>query len=166
MICCRRTGMRRESFVCPPRDGGDRRTVSWDSTVWPAGSTRSPSRRGSILLIAMVCLLVMMTMFGALLQMAHASRQQVRRDVLRSQARWLAESGASRAAAALRNDARYTGETWNVPASDLGGHQGARVTIVVRNEAGRAIDVVAEYPVDDPSPVRYEHTWLYGPMSE
>jgi hypothetical protein len=113
-----------------------------------------------MLLIAMVCLLVMMTIFGALLQMAHASRQQVRRDVLRSQARWLAEAGASRAAAALRRDAAYTGETWTVSAATLGDGDGV-VQILVKQEPATTIVIHAEYPADDPTPVRYEHTWKY-----
>jgi hypothetical protein len=160
MRTVRRTAVRRESFLVPGDGARARGFVSRERTVWPDGFNRNPPRRGSMLLIAMVCLLVMMTVFGALLQMAHASRQQARRDVFRSQARWLAEAGASRAAAALGHDAAYTGETWTVSAATLG-EGDARVKIVVQHEPATEIAVLAEYPADDPSPVRYEHTWAY-----
>ena len=159
MRTVRRTAVRRESFLVPGDRARAGRFIS-ERTVWPDGSNRTPPRRGSMLLIAMVCLLVMMTIFGALLQMAHASRLQVRRDVLRSQARWLAEAGASRAAAALRQNADYTGETWTVSAATLSDGDGL-VKILVKQEPASTIVVSAEYPAEDPTPVRYEHTWAY-----
>jgi hypothetical protein len=69
------------------------------------------------------------------------------------QAQWLAEAGLERAAARLAGQPGYSGETWTIPAGQLGGNVGAvvriRVESVARPPARRRVAVEADYP-DDP----------------
>jgi hypothetical protein len=63
------------------------------------------------------------------------------------------ESGLERGAARLaRARGDYQGETWEVPAADLGGADPARVTIAVepleKNPSRRSLRVQADYPRD------------------
>jgi Tfp pilus assembly protein PilX len=109
-------------------------------------------RRGSMLVIVMVLLLVVAGVVGALVQVLHVERQQIRSHDARLQTAWLAEAGLERAAARLRDAAGYEGETWTVPASSLGGTHGGRVEIRVERVAAspqlRRISVTADYPAD------------------
>jgi hypothetical protein len=69
------------------------------------------------------------------------------------QSQWLAESGVERAAAKLAADAAYSGETWTIPATDLGGQEAGVVRIEVKpvaeQEKRRTIKIEANFP-DDP----------------
>ena len=66
------------------------------------------------------------------------------------QAEWLAESGLERAAVRLAEAPDYRGETWQVPAADLGGPWSGTVTIAVEpvaaQPARRTVRVQADYP--------------------
>ena len=78
------------------------------------------------------------------------------------QAEWLAESGAARASARLQADNAYHGETWDVPASALGGRDEGRVTIVVEplkdSPGSRRVRVEADYPRGDVDHYRARHS--------
>jgi len=72
----------------------------------------------------------------------------------RVQARWLAEAGVRRGAARLLADSAYTGETWQIPASELGRSESAAVVIhlepVVESSAKVRITARAKYPQSHP----------------
>lgn len=109
-------------------------------------------RRGAIALIAMITL-VLVSMIGAsLLKSALAQRRQMDRERCRVQAEWLAEAGLERAAAMLRGNADYSGETWKIAAESLGGAEPGEVQIAVTPDAQqpsqRKISVIADYPVN------------------
>ncbi len=82
--------------------------------------------------------------------MSHRATQTAAWSV---QARWLAESGAERAAAKLDADAAYAGETWTIPAAEFGGQESGVVRIQVKPVGGeekrRTIKIEADFP-DDP----------------
>ena len=110
------------------------------------------ARRGALALIAMIALLLVSVIGASLLQSAVAMRRQTEREQWRLQAAWLAESALDRAAAKLRASPEYSGETWTLTAEDLGGLDGAVVTIKVNAAADRLerriVSVVAHYPPD------------------
>jgi type II secretory pathway component PulK len=111
---------------------------------------RKHNRRGSALLIALVCLIVITIVSGTLLRQGIQARGQLRAEERRLQARWLAESGLERAAARLADDAGYTGETWTISADALADPWPGQVTIAVAPVAGhparRLVTVRADYP--------------------
>ncbi|MCH7686191.1 MAG: pilus assembly PilX N-terminal domain-containing protein [Planctomycetes bacterium] len=115
----------------------------------------SPStRRGAVVLFAIIALLLTSIIGGSLLKTALAQRRLALREQIRLQSIWLAESGVERATAKLSRDANYTGETWSVSASDIGGNKEAKVIIEVEtmNEAAnrRRVTVIADYPHNSP----------------
>lgn len=110
------------------------------------------SRKGAVLICALVCLLLATLMAGVLLQRTSAERERVRTAQSRLQAAWLAESALERASAALAASPGYKGEIWHPTAADIGGADGGRVAITVERVAGQAaarrVKAQADYPAD------------------
>ena len=111
---------------------------------------RRLGRRGMALLVAMVCVAITAVVFVALLRLALAQEEAVRADAQELQASWLAESAVDRAAAKLRADDGYQGETWNLPAQLLAGVDDAaveiKIEVVPQRPEIRRIDVRVDYP--------------------
>ena len=80
--------------------------------------------RAMISVAVLVCLLVIMLICASLLRLVQSRRALIRNEERKLQADWLVESGLDRAAARLGDDPSYRGETWTIPADELGG-QGA-----------------------------------------
>jgi hypothetical protein len=126
-------------------------------------SVRLRSRRGAVLIMALVCLALITAIGGALVRWALMEHNLLRSREQASQARWLAEAGIELAAAKLATAQDYAGETWLVPAADLPEGQSARVRVqVVPIEAGRrSIEVEVEYPLEAATPVRVHKQVVY-----
>jgi len=111
---------------------------------------RPNDRRGVVLIIAIVAVVVASVILTSTLKLGLARRRALRTEQWRVQADWLAESGLERAAWRLAEDAGYSGETWKVPAAALGGSDGAVVTIQVepqaKQPARRLVRIQADYP--------------------
>jgi hypothetical protein len=116
-------------------------------------------RRGALLIAVMVCLFVVMTIAGTIVRTLIAEHRQSRVMHRRTQAAWLVSAGAERAAARLRTDPAYLGETWRIPAEQL--EDDAVVSIVVQPAAPpgeteadegtlRHVVVEAAYPAQGP----------------
>ena len=120
-------------------------------------SRKSP-RRGAIIVFAILSLLVVSMLGAALLRNVSLSRQQLQREVLHTQAVWLADSGAARAVSQWRASRDYTGETWAVPAEQLSAGRTASVLIAVSPEPDHPertiIAATAEYPRGSPTAIR------------
>ena len=68
-----------------------------------------------------------------------AERERSRKAEQRLQAEWLAESALQRAAARLSAKSDYSGEVWNISATELGGADAGRVEIKIADVTGRAV---------------------------
>lgn len=112
-------------------------------------------RRGLISVVVLATLLILGILGVALLRVALARRAEVGAEERKLQALWLVESGLDRAAARLQASADYEGETWEIPAPDLGGRGVGRVAIRVEpvedQPLRRNVHVRAEYPEGSPS---------------
>lgn len=110
-------------------------------------------RRAAVLIVALVALGVAAMAGLAMLRVIADGRKELRVESWRLQAGWLAESALDRAAAQLARQSDYRGETWKIPASELGTDDAAVVRIHVEPVAGQparqSIHVQADYP-DDP----------------
>lgn len=152
---------RRDSNQQPPHPGPLPRRSNWLLPRFSRGrgglfrrcasdASQERKRRGAILIYAMVAMLIATMIGGALVKTALARRQLARREQLRMQAEWLAESALNRAAAKLKTDADYAGETWNIPKTDLDGEHDAVVTIRVvkdsNNSNRRKVTATATWP--------------------
>jgi len=104
--------------------------------------------RGVAVLILLISLGIVAVLLSLLLRQAALARRAYQQDRQTLQAEWLAEAGVERAAARLAADAKYTGETWQVPARDLKGNDGGEVRIKIDAAAsGRStLHVEADYP--------------------
>lgn len=117
---------------------------------------RAAPRRGAVLMIVIVCVVVAAAICGLLLRMAVLGRSSADAQHRRAQAQWLAESGIERAVARLAQDPRYSGETWTLAPEEL--PRGGLVRIVIQPPldhaakgapAGRRlVRVEAQYPND------------------
>ena len=107
--------------------------------------------RGFVMVAAIVCLSIAAALMVGVGRMAVASRGAAEARQWRAQACWLADSALDRAAARLRADAQYAGETWEPPAEAFGARGGA-ARIEVEPVAGRAnarrVRIAADYPND------------------
>ena len=120
-------------------------------------------RRGAVLIVALVCLLVVFTLVGLLVQSALRARRQLHAERDRRQAELLLDAGLARAAERLAAEADYRGETWSLPAASIVGTSSGQVTIAAaRNDATDPwrVNVVAEYPLGDELSIRRSRTVL------
>jgi Tfp pilus assembly protein PilV len=103
-----------------------------------------------ISVVVLIALFVIGLICVGLLKVAFARRAEAAMEERRLQAGWLAESGVDRAVARLQASADYSGETWEVPAADLGGRGSATVAIQVEKVPDRVdrkkVRVQADYP--------------------
>lgn len=126
-----------------------RRHCFWRSSG-TASVRRADRRRGAVLVMVLVCMMVALAILVSLVKLAAAGRRMVDEQSWQVQAVWLAESGLERAAWRLATDADYTGETWTLSADQLAAADAAVVTIQVETireqPNGRLVRVQADYP--------------------
>jgi len=125
-------------------------------------SSGAKGRRGGALIITLACLVILGVLQALVIQSVVAERRLAREHAQRHQARWLAEAGIQRAAAALAVSNAYRGENWQLSAAqggDNGLTQAGAVEIEVLPAAtatDRLVRVKAAYPADPPKRVVYQ----------
>ena len=115
------------------------------------------SRRGAVVICALVCLAVVAAMLAALVKTTLLTQRQLRVESFATQADWCADAGCARAARRLSGEAVYAGEIWDVLPDPDRSPRIARVEIVVERRGdgeATAVSVLAEYPFGDPRSVR------------
>ncbi len=120
-------------------------------------------RRGAVLVAALACLLIVMSIIGSMLQGALRARRQLHAERDRRQTELLLEAGVDRAAVQLRRDPEFRGETWKLVASEVTGRGDAQITITAAREAEGdpwQVQVVAEYPVGNELSIRRSKTFV------
>jgi len=109
-----------------------------------------------------VLLLVSLTM-ASLVRAMLTQRELVRAGSIRLQADWLAQSALNRAAARLKTEPAWSGETWNIAAEELRQTNAAAITIEVRNDESRStrrqVRVTVLSPPEGPPRVRLQRTY-------
>ena len=114
-----------------------------------------PGRHGMMVIVALVCLLVVMSIVGSMLKNAIFTRRELLTERDRRQSELLLQAGANRAAIRLNADPSFQGDTWDLPAAAIASSGNGRVvTAVTRSEDSRTWDiaVIAEYPLGAISP--------------
>jgi type II secretory pathway component PulK len=123
-------------------------------------------RRGTILIVALVCLVIIMALIGSLLQGTLRARRQLHAERDRRQAELLLQAGLDRAALRLASETDYHGESWQLPAESITGSGAGLVTIEASRQGEDKpwqIHVVAEYPTGSELSVRRSRTILVQP---
>jgi Tfp pilus assembly protein PilX len=121
-----------------------------------------PPRRGSVLVAALVCMLVVMMILGSMFQGVVRARRQLHRERDLRQTELLLQAGCDRAAFQLSNADDYHGETWNLPADMVVGAGRGRVTIETTRSGSQPVwevKVVAEYPQGSETSIRRSRTF-------
>jgi hypothetical protein len=99
-----------------------------------------------------------MLLVAAVLKLVQTQRRQMLQERARLQTDWLAESGCDRAAAQLRANPDYAGETWSIAPADMGGSDSGGVIIQVEpvdnQPKSRLIRVEALFPADSQPSVK------------
>jgi hypothetical protein len=117
-------------------------------------------RHGMVLIMMLVCLAIASVLLIVGVKLAVTSHSVTRNFGWMAQSQLLVESGLQRAAAQLASDADYSGETWKIPAADLGGSDAGLVKIEVKTVADksnrRLVNVEADFPDDPQDRVRYQ----------
>ena len=106
-------------------------------------------RRGTVLIIAVVLLLVATGLSAELLRGVVADARQLRSDCQTVQAERLAEAGLARAAVRLAADRSYTGEEWTVQLPDGAGLVRIRIT---DSGGNRSVQATAVWPAGKSRP--------------
>ena len=91
-------------------------------------------RRGAILVIVLITMLVASMLGIALIKKVLIHRQQVHLFHGQQQSLWLAEAGIQRALRHLAEKPDYEGETWEVATDVLGPSRSAKVNIAVTRQ--------------------------------
>ena len=111
---------------------------------------RASERRGVVLAVALVFFLLCSAILCTLLQTVVNHERQVRDHRQIDQARCLADAAIDRAVAQSRQADTYRGETWKIPAGEIGGAADGEVSIRVEineQQPGQARVVAqADYP--------------------
>jgi type II secretory pathway component PulK len=117
----------------------------------------SLKRSGVAIIAALVCLLVVMAILGAMLRGTLRNYREMRSERDLRQAELLLQAAHNRVLQRIKNDTEYHGETWNLPADEIAGTGDGRVTIEItpatRQAAGNA-KVMAEYPLGGETSIR------------
>jgi len=95
-------------------------------------------RSGLAAMVALVSISFATVIAAVILKAGVAEHGYMRRLERQSQADWLVEAGLDRAAAQLVRTPTYSGETWPIAASHLGGSQDAVVHIAINREASNS----------------------------
>ncbi len=126
--------------------------------------TAAHRRRGTITVLVLVCLLVVVSLVGTLLQSAVRARRQLQTERNFRQAELLLQSGVERAVYRLSAEKDYRGEAWEPASQALAGP--GRVVIQTQPAADNGplqINVVAEYPVGSPLSIRRSYSFQFTP---
>jgi Na+-transporting NADH:ubiquinone oxidoreductase subunit NqrC len=107
------------------------------------GKASACRRRGTILVIVLVCLILAATLSGVLIRRLVQEQRQLRRHEDQIQAFWLVESAVDRADAQRLRSSGYMGEVWEIAAGQLNDRQTASVKIEVQETDGDLGDTVA-----------------------
>jgi type II secretory pathway component PulK len=119
-------------------------------------------RRGVVLAAALACVFIMVLLSAALASSALHRQRQLKLQERQLQADLLAQSAARLAAARLRADAEYMGETWTAAATDLESRYAGRavISVVAAENQRRAVTIEVLYPDDPLDRTRIEKTFL------
>ncbi len=131
------------------------------------GIRKQPSRqrRGSFVLIPMLCLVLALAVIGEILKQSTIETRQLKKQHFQLQATWLADAAAQRAVARLNQDLEYTGEVWQLKPEESGLPYPGEVVIKVEKNrqmlSSVEIRTEASYPLDESKRVRIIREWPF-----
>jgi type II secretory pathway component PulK len=124
-------------------------------------------RRGIAGIWGVVCLILATAVAATLGRLALTEARLVAQEQRRSQCDWLLHAGWTLANSRIHTDPKYTGETWKIPAEELGGSEPGEVVIEIKDAdpeiatSKRQVKIIARFPKDSPRQVQLSavHDW-------
>ena len=120
--------------------------------------SNADSRRGAVLIFALMALLVGSMLIAALMRTASLTHRTMKLEEIRLQANQLADAGCSRLIVRLQKNPDFTEEVWTVPPEQLELGRRASVRLKVTTDSakpGRKLaKIEVEYPIGHPDLVR------------
>jgi type II secretory pathway component PulK len=118
------------------------------------------TRRGAVLVAAMVCVMILALMSAALLRTVSLAREQSRSEARRMQAECVADAAVERTVARLRADPKFEGEKWDITADELQATAPAAVAIHVESTDNVwKVRIQADFPSDATLRARALREW-------
>lgn len=127
-------------------------------------------RRGSFVLIPMLCLILALAVVGQILQQSQVEAKQLKQQQYLLQASSLGDAAVQRAVRRMIQNTDYDGETWKVEIESMGKVNPGEVVIKVEKnrqmEDSHIITTEASYPADDIYRVRVIREWPFTVKSQ
>lgn len=123
-------------------------------------------RSGAVLIAALLCVLIVTTILGAMIEGTLHIRRQFRNERNHRQAEFLLQAGIDRAAYQLATNTNYQGETWLLPGASIAGRGAGQVTISTSRSSPSQpsqVTVVAEYPSGSARSIRRTSKFTFPP---
>ena len=120
------------------------------------------SHKGTVLIAALACLLIVTAIVGSMLQNTLRARRQLHTERDRRQTELLLQAGADRVAARLLLESDFRGDVWELPTEAIVGRGAGRVTTQVsRSDDGGPwqVRIIAEYPLGRDFPIQRSQTF-------
>lgn len=117
---------------------------------------RTRNRQGAILVAALVCLLVSLSLVSTMIAGTLHRRVQLKIERNARQATHLLIAGRDRARQQRNQDSNYTGETWQTAISDSATGE-VCIEVTRRTNGLTKLAVTAIYPAGDPRAVQRSH---------
>lgn len=120
-------------------------------------------RRGAIMIVALACLLISMSLLGSMIEGAVRARRSLRELRNQQQTEWLLASAFDRAAYRLASETDYRGETWQASLDGAAGDAAGEVVIEVARDAADdpwQVRIVAQFPAGSELSVRRTQTFV------
>lgn len=127
--------------------------------------SRCPERSGAILVSALVCLLVALSLVTTMIASTLHRRMQLKQERQARQAVHLLQAGHDRARQQLATFAGYEGETW-WPAVSPSEFAEVRIATSQSTENTVRVTVTALYPIDKPRAVRRSRVFTFQTSPE
>lgn len=122
-------------------------------------------RRGSFVLIPMLCLVLALAVIGEILKQSTIETRQLKKQQYQIQAIWLADAAAQRAVSRMNQDPEYTGEVWQLKPEESGLPYPGEVVIKVKKNRQMLpsveIRTEASYPLEESKRVRIIREWPF-----
>ncbi|HBL47633.1 hypothetical protein [Gimesia sp.] len=122
------------------------------------------SRKGAVIIIPLVCLILALAVVGELLKQTSLEINQLKKSQFHLQATWLGEAAVQRTVRRLKENMDYSGEVWQISSEEMGGVYPGEVIIEIernseQNQSTILVRTKASYPADESKRVRVIHEW-------
>lgn len=127
--------------------------------------TRNLARKGAVLTVVMICLLISSLILTSILTLQMRSQRQLEREEAALQADFYAQAGLERALIRLRKDPEYRREQWKPSSGDAPGLVTIEVIQSRSDPQEFKLQIVARFPAEgENSPQRIREVTVQKPL--